>query len=285
MKKYSTYKNKLIKEFENSELQTGEYITLTKEKIESSYEFHKNESYEIVSINGDNIKISETRTLHPRSFNIKRNDIAKRNINKIGANPFTEFKSNIRNFNFSLESIIRNFNLAEEDDKRSYNINGVQSQQLNWNPFVFIDDEKYYYQRDFVWSFKQKQNLIESFYKDIFCGTILIRKRSWRELESLVELGETEIFFNDIIDGKQRLNAVSGFINDRFKDLHGNYFSDLSNYAQNKFLNSQLLSYSELPEETSDKEVLYQFQKMNFEGIPQSTEHLKYVESLFNKMQ
>lgn len=96
--------------------------------------------------------------------------------------------------------------------------------------------------------------------------------------------GETELAFNDIVDGKQRLNTIREFLMDEFVDTYGNHFSDLSEESQNKFLNHQLLQYAEMPEGTTDEEVLYQFLKMNFSGIPQSQEHIQYVKSLLNKI-
>lgn len=101
-------------------------------------------------------------------------------------------------------------------------------------------------------------------------------------MTELAKNGETELSFNDIVDGKQRLHTIKEFINGEFCDLYGNYYSDLSDSAQNKFLNHQLFQYCELPENTSDEEVLYQFLKTNFTGKPQSKEHIYYVKSLLD---
>ena len=62
--------------------------------------------------------------------------------------------------------------------------------------------------------------------------------------------------------------------------LYGNYFEDLSEQAQRRLTNNQLISYSELPEKTTDEEVLKQFLRLNFSGVPQSQEHLDYIKSL-----
>ena len=62
--------------------------------------------------------------------------------------------------------------------------------------------------------------------------------------------------------------------------LQGNYFDDLSKNAKSKFSNHQLFSYSELPEGTTDEEVLRQFLRLNFAGVPQSREHINFVKDL-----
>lgn len=100
----------------------------------------------------------------------------------------------------------------------------------------------------------------------------------------LIKKGETEIAFNDIIDGKQRLCTLKSFIFDEFQDLHGNYYSDLSFKAQNYLTNNQLISFSELPENTDDKTVIKQFLRLNFAGIPQSEEHIEYVKNIYKKL-
>lgn len=172
------------------------------------------------------------------------------------------------------------FELIERKHNEPYDINGKIVGELNWNPFVFVNGEKKYFQRDFCWTLEQKQLLIESIYQNIKCGDILVRKRSWEELRAFEKNGETELFFFDIIDGKQRLNCIKEFMNNKFTDSYGNYYGDLSNESQHKFTSHQLISYAEMPENSKDEHVLTQFLKMNFEGVPQSKEHLDYIRTL-----
>ena len=41
--------------------------------------------------------------------------------------------------------------------------------------------------------------------------------------------------FKDLVDGKQRLNAIVDFVQDKYTDSFGNYYSDLSEkYKQAK---------------------------------------------------
>ena len=94
--------------------------------------------------------------------------------------------------------------------------------------------------------------------------------------------GETELAFKDIVDGKQRLNAIKEFLHDEFPDISGNYYSDLSSSAQTKFMNHQMLQYAEMENGTTDEDILFQFLKLNFAGVPQSKEHIEHVKSLLS---
>lgn len=62
------------------------------------------------------------------------------------------------------------------------------------------------------------------------------------------------------------------------------YYADLSDEAQGHFLSHQLMSYGVLSEGATDEEVIKQFLKLNFSGIPQSKKHMQYVESLYKKL-
>jgi len=198
----------------------------------------------------------------------------KKSVNHIGVNPFSNEYDNIRSINFQLESILHQL---YKDDK--YEIEGTLIKTSNTNPFVFVNGKKEYYQRPLVWGLKEKQLLVESIYNFVDCGKILVRNRGWKELEQLQKDGH-ELSWKDIIDGKQRINAVKTFIENEYSDLDGNYFRDLSEQAQRRFTNHQLFSYSELPENSKDEDVLRQFLRLNFCGIPQSQQHLEYVKSL-----
>lgn len=223
------------------------------------------------------------RKKHTVLHKITEEDIVGRNLLNIGANPFEENVGDIRPVAFTMESIL--FNLDIFGDKREmtdpYAIEGVIVSEVNWNPFIYSNDrKKEYYQRPLVWTENDKQLLIESIYQNIDCGKILVRKRGFEELKKMQSEGETELSFNDIVDGKQRLNAIKCFMKGEFKDLQGNYYSDLSSYSQYKFTNHQLLSYAEMPENTKDEDVIKQFLKLNFTGVPQSKEHIDFVKSL-----
>lgn len=207
-----------------------------------------------------------------------------KDTDKVGANPFDERNDHTRMVAFALESVLFKIGHDKTLDK-DYIIEGVKVSEANWNPFVYNKDgQKEYYQRPFVWSLRDKQLLIESIYRGIECGRILVRKRSWGELTRMAKNGETELAFTDIVDGKQRLNAVLSFMNGEFPDMNGNYFADLSDHSQRKFTDHQLFAYAEMPEMSKDADVIYQFLRLNFSGVPQSEEHIEFVKSLQSKI-
>lgn len=270
-----------------SPLQVGEQLAVYESAV---YKYGKADSEKsctctIVSLDGGIVVYvggkrdrRDNSTLHT----ITPADIAARDLFDVGANPFDTSMNDIRPVAFSFDSIMFNLDVMGTDSTREkYKIGEVLIKRANWNPYVYLaDGTKKFYQRPLVWTLEDKQNLVESIYQNIDCGKILIRKRSFKELEAMGAKGETELAFNDIVDGKQRLDAVRGFIAGEYKDLHGNYFADLSYMSQHKFTGHQLFSYAEMPENTPDDAVLRQFLKLNFAGVPQSTEHIEYIRSL-----
>ena len=288
----SRKKKKLIDEFLKTPLQVGESISVKYNALNTFFaskdKENKKVSCTITNIKGDEITVVESEYVHQGEQKIiSKEDIVSRTIRDIGANPIAnDTFDHIRTVNFTLSSILFGLDiLGEKTVNNDYDINGVKIMNCNWNPFVInAKGDKEYYQRDFVWRLKDKQLLIESLYQQIDCGKILIRKRGFEELRKMQAAGETELSFNDIVDGKQRLNTLREFVQGKFKDLHGNKFSDLSAMAQNKTLENQLFSYAEMPENTSDKAVIHQFLKLNFTGVPQSKEHIEFVKEIQSKI-
>lgn len=216
---------------------------------------------------------------------IAPSDVIERATGHIGVDPFAPKDHRIRPIQFSLESVLHKinaFNTREEHLK--YDIEKVIVAEVNWNPFVYTKEgKKEYYQRPLVWTLKDKQSLIASIYNNIDCGKLLIRNRSFEELREMHDRGD-EMAFADIVDGKQRLDAIISFMKQEFPDLDGNFYGDLSAYAQHHFTDHQLLSYSEISENTPDENVVYQFLRLNFAGVPQSLEHIQFVQSIQKKM-
>lgn len=219
---------------------------------------------------------------------IKKSDVAYRDTWRIGANPFDETEDTIRMVAFTLESILFGLDVFGDGScspEETYDINGTVVARCNWNPFVYdTTGKKHYYQRPLVWSTKDKQLLIESIYQGTSCGKILVRKRGFEELCRMEKLGERELAFIDIVDGKQRLAAIRDFILGEFPDLEGNYYGDLSAYSQHLLTDHQLFSYAEMPEDSKDEAVIRQFLKLNFTGVPQSQEHISFVKSLAGRV-
>lgn len=286
----SEKKQKLIDERNISDIIVGDRVFVNPKALSSYVKSGKKPQLcTVISVDGDDYMVydDDDHSLRRNAIPIKKSDIIERWLKEIGENPFNEKIYQSRPVAFSFDSIL--FTLDVLGDRRmgvdQFDINGIKIKEVNWNPFVYDKDgNKQYYQRPFVWSVEDSQLLIESIYLGIECGKILVRKRGWDELQRMVDSGETELYFNDLVDGKQRLNAVRGFMTGEFPDMYGNYFGDLSMRAQSKFVNHQLFTYMEMPENSSDEDVINQFLKINFAGVPQSKEHIEFVKGIQNKI-
>ena len=272
----SEKKQALINEVISKGLQPGDTILV------------RNDSYTVVEVGIDYVlaKCSESfRT--DRSVKKFNNGEFEYNVYEIGANPFpkNDWRKKVRNINYNLESIIFTLFRDEVTGREEYEVDGHSVHETNFNPYVVVNGEKYYYQRPLVWTLKDKQNLIESIYLGISCGSIIVREHGWKEVETEFKNGNHEICFFDVVDGKQRLNAVYEFIRGDFPDLHGNYYNDLSDHAQMEFGDSMCFNYAVMGEKSTDEDVLSAFLGVNFTGVPQSTEHIAYVRGIYDKLE
>ena len=290
LRETSIKKQILIDAKNDSPITVGESITVL-ENVVSSW-VNKDRATEtcsvkVIKVNKLTLIVESSEYRNPTQHKISKKDVLGRTIGNLGANPFNEKFDNVRPVAFQLSSVLHSLNIL--GDKRGgtneYKMSGVKVKELNWMPFVYDKNgNKQYYQREFCWSLEDKQLLIDSIYNGIDCGKLLIRLRKWATLEAMAKNGETDLAFKDIVDGKQRLDAIRGFILNEYPDSNGDYYNDLSFLAQHKFSNHQLFAYAEMPEDTTDEEVIYQFLKMNFTGVPQSAEHLEYVKEIGTKL-
>ena len=232
----------------------------------------------------DNDNTVTVKNEHGEEYNVKSNEISL-DFSKIGADPFVE-NSWKRNIDFTLMPLASmmscvNVDMRSHPERETPTIvNGIEVKELNFNPYAIINGKKIYYQRPFCWDLNDKQKLIESIYEDNVCGTIVLRERSWNTIEELTSNGDKEVAFWDVVDGKQRLDALISFIHDEFKDLHGNFYSDLSDFAQRKFRNSSVFSFARLHENVTDEETIKIFLHINTSGKQMSEEHLNKIKKL-----
>lgn len=137
------------------------------------------------------------------------------------------------------------------------------------------------YQRPLCWGIEEKQALIDSIYNNVDIGKFILRERSFDWIEERIEQGKiANTAAADIVDGKQRITTLIDFLSGKFPDSYGSYWNDLSGAAQCKFLNYTSLSYGEMDEKSSDKDVLNTFLAINFAGVPMSKEHIDFVKGL-----
>ncbi len=254
-----------ILEFEKEPIKSGDPVYIGKEihtvvKVENDMVFYQKFR------STEKISISEVRKF----------------TGHIGYNPFNDTFRNIETMSFSLESILHRLGLLKQSNKSEFKTNkGFDIKSVNFNPFVELNGEKEYYQRPLVWTLQDKQNLIHSIYNRLSCGKIVIRNRGWNWLES--RDNEDECYWTDVVDGKQRLNTIVEFINNEFPDKNGVYYNDFSSVSKRKFTDHQLFTYQEMNDTCTDEEILEQFLLVNFAGVPQSEDHLQFVEKILKR--
>lgn len=208
-----------------------------------------------------------------------KKDFVSHTFYDCGANPFGRVKRRINFYNQDIQSLlfkvgfnVRRMEMTENDG----------TNRINFDPYIIdADGNKRFYQRGLIWTLEQKQLLIESIYQDIEIGKFLFRYNSWERMQQEAkENGIDKGHSFDCVDGKQRLNAIIEFVNNKFPDIHGNYWDDLSGDARRRFINFGNLSYGELPETATDQDVIDNFVTLNFTGVPMSKEHIEYVKSI-----
>ena len=292
------YKNKLIKEYNNTPFAVGEWVKVARglfntytnnpeRKVSAKIiEVLPNEQYKVKLNDSDSYGYSKNSMIKV----IDKKDIFKDTFD-VGNNPFKniDFWRKFKRCEFDIEGILLDCEIYAKDEtyhKENYIIDGVKVLELNDNPFVYDKEgNRLYYQRDYVWSLKDEQLFIESIYNGIECGKIVLRKHSWETIENRIKNGETQgIAFKDVVDGKQRLHTLKRFLNDEFKDLSGHYYSDLSERAKIEFDRSHCLTYLLLGENATDEDVIKTFLMVNFAGKPMSQEHLNYVKEISTKL-
>jgi len=266
-------KEQLIQEFLAQPIKIGDYVTVP---IESS---NKTEYVEVKKIDSKYVYYNKYNYPNLLFCPIEK---AVRCTRHIGANPF---KSEIQttSYQIDMEQLLWRCGYdRKERMERNEKYFKVPIQETCLNPTV-IDEQgnEVEYQRGLVWSLEQKQLLIESIYNNIEIGKFVIRKRSFNWVEKRVKEGKIlNTAFNDLVDGKQRFTAILGFIQNEFPDMNGNYFDELSEKSKRRFMSYRYMTYVELDENATDKDVLSVFLAINFAGVPMSKEHIEYVKSI-----
>ena len=150
---------------------------------------------------------------------------------------------------------------------------------MNWDFDVYLPTFKVNLQRDFVWTLKQKQELILSIFKDIKIPpvTVLINDSIQGNNKYLV------------IDGKQRIKTIIDYFNNCFPVMiHGQKiaFDDLDTESNHFFSYRHLVGYvmysSDGYDPVSDVGKIKWFNYINFAGTPQDKAHSQKLLSFIN---
>jgi hypothetical protein len=150
----------------------------------------------------------------------------------------------------------------------NYDIEGIISKVLSPSAGVNFEPT---YQRDYVWSDIDRENLITSIFNNNSIGSFVFSQNGY--------IANTEQY--EIIDGKQRLTTIVDFFEDRFT-YNGYYFSMLSKKDQNHFLGLQV-SFGTLNGATL-KQKLAAFISLNTSGKVMDSKHLKNVIDMYNEL-
>lgn len=125
------------------------------------------------------------------------------------------------------------------------------------------------YQRGYEWTLEDKQRLIGSIMAERNIGNFLFVQFGYVKNQGMLE----------IMDGKQRLNAIIDFVTSRFT-YEGKYYHQLSRRDRVHFDNFRV-NYAYLDGERMTRaELLETFLEVNSSGVPQSQEHLQKVREM-----
>ena len=157
------YKNKLIKEYNNTPFAVGEWVKVARglfntytnnsERRVSAkiIEVLPNEQYKVKLNDSDSYGYSKNSMIKV----IDKKDIFK-NTFDVGNNHFKniDFWRKFKRCEFDLEGILLDCEIYAKDEtyhKENYIIDGVKVLELNDNPFVYDKEgNRLYYQRDYV---------------------------------------------------------------------------------------------------------------------------------------
>jgi len=128
------------------------------------------------------------------------------------------------------------------------------------------------YQRGLVWTKDQKIDLIDSIFNYLNIGIFIFARNSFIDNSPGY----------DIVDGKQRLNTIIEFTEDRFK-YNGYYFSDLTFEDKAKFKNITVTAGEISESENNPKNIIEYFVKLNRSGTKVPETFLKKLEKKIYK--
>ncbi|MEO6302534.1 MAG: DUF262 domain-containing protein [Bacteroidia bacterium] len=275
-----------IEEFLKQPIKVGDIVSIQGTSLRNPDNW---EWATVNSINGDTLLLNKETTSYTRNVSE-----VKRIIDHIGVDPF---KKEIRTIGYQVDieqllwragysyTSFRRTSGEKEGIVKRYEEVGVRAKsapEVCDNPMVINEKgEEVEFQRGLVWTEEQKQLLIESIWNNIEIGKVVLRQRSFNWVQKRIKEGKIEhTAFADLVDGKQRINALVSYIKGEFCDLSGNYWYDLSEGAKRKFMSYRNVSYVELEAEATDSDTISTFLSINFTGVPMSRDHIKFVQSI-----
>jgi hypothetical protein len=124
------------------------------------------------------------------------------------------------------------------------------------------------YQRDYVWTLEDKQRLIRSILDQMDIGKFVFLTRPYPEHRL------------EVVDGKQRLNAIMEFIQGRF-EYEGKTWFQFSRDDKNSFKQLMIQQATLDSTKVSKSDILWLFLSINTGGVPQTEEHVAKAKKLY----
>lgn len=126
------------------------------------------------------------------------------------------------------------------------------------------------YQRDYVWTLDNKQKLVQSIMDRADIGKFLFLEYPYPEYRL------------EVVDGKQRLNAIREFYEGRFP-FKGKTWFQFSRGDKHAFGDIMTQSAKLDAEKVSKADVLWLFLSINTGGVPQTEEHVAKAKRLYEE--
>lgn len=293
----AAYKDEQLRKFNETPIEIGESVTIyvpetkTRREGRKIVEYIENKRVEgvVSEINGDSITVKTTRYLTDAFTVVDRSKVHRNEELYIGADPLIEkdWMQNMETTAFPLGSILGMLNIKRAGREfaldQDWIVDGVNINGYNDDPFVIDKDgNKQYYQRGYVWTEEQQKDLIRSIFNRLECGKIIVRRRDHNWVINEVKSGNTNARLFDVVDGKQRLNALKRYFNDEL-EVDGYYYTDLSEYARRKLEMLTPITYCAFKEKATDSDIIQAFLNVNYTGVLCSKEHIEYVKEINKK--
>lgn len=165
--------------------------------------------------------------------------------------------------------------VKEEQRTESFTLLNIRDYQISYSNsslsslfYKYSDtDMNPSYQRDFVWTQKQKEALIDSIFKGLEIGRFVFR-----------HLGYSSDVMYEIVDGKQRLNCIMEYYTNQFS-YKGVYYSELSPRDKHQFTGISI-SYGSITQDVPYLTILEIFRRLNTTGTQMADSHLEYIDDL-----
>lgn len=125
------------------------------------------------------------------------------------------------------------------------------------------------YQREYVWTAENKQNLIKSIFNRMDIGKFVLLERPYPENRL------------EVIDGKQRLRCIMDFMEGRF-EYEGKTWYQLSWLDKNRFTDIMVHIATLQADKVKKSDILWLFLAINSGGVPQTEEHIAKARELYN---